>query len=112
MSVGASQKCGWGKAIKIRTAKGKCGVQPEVWLTIRIEQPTRSVAGQSGVKGMCGSQSEVWLIDKEDKDRPHDESSEVMSHGQVTEHGTNHVTEHVMGHVTEHVTGHVTSQTA
>ena len=33
MSVGASQKCGWGKA---RRAKGKCGIQPEVWLTIRI----------------------------------------------------------------------------
>jgi len=31
-SVGASQKCGWGIA---RKAKGKCGVQPEVWLEIR-----------------------------------------------------------------------------
>jgi len=29
MSVGTSQKCGWGRA---RSAKGKCGVQPEVWL--------------------------------------------------------------------------------
>jgi len=37
----------------------------------------------------------VWLIDKKDKDRSHDESSGVMSHGQVTEHGTDHVTEHV-----------------
>jgi len=58
------------------------------------------VAGQSNVKGMCGSQLEVWLIDKEDKGWPHDESSEVMSHGQVTEHAPDHVTEHVMGHVT------------
>jgi len=49
---------------------------------------------------MCGSQPEVWLIDKKDKDRPHDESSGVMSHNQVTEHGTDHVTEHVTGHVT------------
>ena len=57
---------------------------------------------------MCGSQSKVWLIDKGDKDRPHDESSEVMSHGQVTEHVPDHVTEHVMDHVTEHVTDHVT----
>ena len=50
------------------------------------------MAGQRGVKGMCGSQSKVWLIDKGDKDRPHDESSEVMSHGQVTEHAPDHVT--------------------
>jgi len=49
---------------------------------------------------MCGSQSEVWLIDKEDKDWPHGKSSEVMSHGQVTEHAPDHVTEHVTGHVT------------
>ena len=47
-SVGASQKCGWGIA---RKAKGKCGVQPEVWLMIRIET----------TKGECGSQPEVWL---------------------------------------------------
>ena len=62
------------------------------------------MAGQSVVKGMCGSQSEVWLIDKKDKGQPHDESLEVMSHGQVTEHAPDHVT--------EHMTGHVTSQTA
>ena len=54
----------------------------------------------------------MWLIDKEDKDRPHDKSSEVMSHGQVTEHEPDHVTEHVTDHVTEHMTDHVTSQTA
>jgi len=29
MSVGASQKCGWGRA---KITKGKCGIQPEVWL--------------------------------------------------------------------------------
>jgi len=49
--VGASQKYGWGRA---RRAKGKCGVQPKVWLTIRI----------GTTKGECGSQSQVWLIDK------------------------------------------------
>ena len=97
MSVGASQKCGWGRAIRI---KGKCGVQPEVWLTIRIRTTNQKCGWAKRVKGMCGSQSEVWLIDKEDKDRPHDESSEVMSHGQVMEHVPDHVTEHVMGHVT------------
>jgi len=54
MNVGASQKCGWDRA---RRTKGKCGVQPEVWLMIRIET----------TKGKCGSQSQVWLIDKKDK---------------------------------------------
>jgi len=48
---------------------------------IRIRTTNQKCGWAERVKGMCGSQSEVWLIDKEDKDRPHDESSGVMSHG-------------------------------
>jgi len=47
MSVGASQKCGWGRVIRIRKTKGKCGIQPEVWL------------GKVMTKGECGSQWKV-----------------------------------------------------
>jgi len=71
--------------IRIGTTNQKCG-----WAKWELKE--------------CGSQSQVWLIDKEDKGRPHDESSEVMSYGQVVEH--------VPDHVTEHVADHMTSQTA
>jgi len=36
MNVGANQKCGWGRAIRIKITQGKYGIQPEVWLMIRI----------------------------------------------------------------------------
>jgi len=56
MSVGASQKYNWGRAIRIRRTTGKCGIQPEVWLTIRISTTNQK----------CGwakrSQRNVWQL--------------------------------------------------